>query len=181
VGDCFIFCRAGFVLVLLNERPLFDSISESKADLRKKNGDFTDDSRGAAEPLSPGEEADEPPDDDEVTFHLPADEEDSIDGPFIPSALVDDPFAVSEKLMTFNLSLKQSVRIANNSTNQLYSLLFCVYHDCERLLNGHRMSVPFSIASQVARFANARFYDVVIKHQKFVGGFNLQEISETDA
>jgi hypothetical protein len=138
--------------------------------------DFIDDSGGTA-----GEEADESPDDDDATFDRPADEEDSADVPFIPPALVDDPFAASEKLMTLNLSLKQSIRIANSSTNQLYSLLFCVYQDCEHLLSRHRMSVPFSIASEVARFPNTKFDDGVIKHRKFVDGFNLEGISEADA
>jgi hypothetical protein len=137
--------------------------------------DFIDDSVGDCPP--PAEEEDEPPDDDDATSDLPADDED----PPIPLAFIKDPFAGSEKLTTLSLSLMQSIHIATSATNQLYSLLFCVHQDCELLLSRHRVSVPFSIANEVAIFPNTAIGNGTIKHRTFVEGFNLQGISAADA
>ncbi|OHT09785.1 hypothetical protein TRFO_21219 [Tritrichomonas foetus] len=87
---------------------------------------------------------------------------------------MNDVFSRSEKLDTLNMSLK----IANSVTNQLYSLLYCVSQDCELLITRNRSNSPVNLQSEVIKANNPelKFENGMIKHKRFVDGFNCHSI-----
>lgn len=92
---------------------------------------------------------------------------------------VTDIFSKSEKLNTLNMSLKFS----NTVTNQLYSLLFCVNQDVELLMARNRTSIPFSVQTEAisSGIPGILVEGGVVKHKKFIDGFQCTGMSDSDA
>lgn len=86
-------------------------------------------------------------------------------------------FNRSQKLSTLNQSL--SLRLTE--TNQLFSLLMCVLTDTELLMHRNRTSMDFSIYDEVELSGKSYQYDGgLIKHPKYVDGYNLSGCSDED-
>jgi hypothetical protein len=135
--------------------------------------DFDDDFVDASDSPAPSA--------DEEEASAPAEEEDAADPGVadddrILPAEVSDVFAAAGKLSTLNLSLSRSREVANTATNQLYSLAFCVFQDCDLLLAKHRAAVPFSVHEHVARHPPARCEGGVVAHPAFPDGVNLARV-----
>jgi hypothetical protein len=101
------------------------------------------------------------------------------DAPQVIEAAVSDVFAAADKLSTLTLSLTKSREFANSETNQLYSLFFCVFQDCELLLAKNRSAIPFSIHTEIFRLPNVKYENGVITHKQFPDGVNLSRIDCT--
>lgn len=87
---------------------------------------------------------------------------------------VNDVFSRSEKLDSLSMSLK----IANTVTNRLYSLLYCINQDTELLITRNRSNSPINLQSEAikANNPNIKFDSGIIKHKKFVDGFNCNTL-----
>ncbi|EAX85058.1 hypothetical protein TVAG_551770 [Trichomonas vaginalis G3] len=86
-------------------------------------------------------------------------------------------FNRSQKISTLNQSL--SLRLTE--TNQLFSLLMCVLTDTQLLMHRNRTSMDFSIYDEVELSGKPYKYDGgLIKHPKYVDGYNLSGCSDVD-
>lgn len=87
----------------------------------------------------------------------------------------------------FNRSIKmstlsQSLKLTLSKTNQLYSLLLCIFSDCEMLISKNRSSVPFSVMDEICSFPDNEIkYDGgLIKHKKYIDSYNIAGANEDD-
>jgi septal ring factor EnvC (AmiA/AmiB activator) len=92
-----------------------------------------------------------------------------------------DVLPPADKLSSLSVSLSRSREIANTETNQLYSLLFCVFQDCDLLVAKHRSAIPFSMHDEILHHPPASYERGVVSHPKFPDGVTLSRLDDNDA
>ena len=79
--------------------------------------------------------------------------------------------------------LSSSLKFAKTSTNQLYSLLYCIDQDVEHLITRNRTNCSVNIHTEVSLldFPNIKYENGSIQHKKFKDGYDCRKIkSEED-
>jgi hypothetical protein len=137
-------------------------------------------------------EASDPPGDDVISpdrddlragdDDAPAEEGDSLKACSYASEEEESPDSDAhpdpcDRLTSLRRSLEQS---SFCDSSQLYSILFCVYRDCEVVLAKNRPWIPFSIHSEAMRHPHIRLDGGVLSHRKFPDGFDVRGMSPGD-
>ena len=148
-----------------------DDDEENESDSNEKTQENSEDQKSEADPNSSKisqklEDDDDKNDNDDDDTNLALPKEVAED--------VNDVFSRSEKLDSLSMSLK----FANTVTNRLYSLLYCINQDTELLITRNRSNSPINLQSEAikANNPNIKFDSGIIKHKKFVDGFNCNTL-----